>query len=372
MTQNLVNRGARKAANVDAAFAKSATEGKKSTTKKSKKNKVVPGYVQFLRDYYAALASAFLMYTYLMYVFMKDGNYRGFMELSYKSKDTGRYFHGFEDWKMVVTLINVLMVCRWICQELVFAPIALFVKPRMKPSQLYKYKDMGFQLVWYSVSWVASVYYLYILTDRKLDLDMMWKGQNYPTESENPHISSIFGFKLFYLFELSFWLQMILITMIEEKRKDFHVMMAHHFLTSGLIGVSYFQNFALAGCALLAEQDFADIFLPLAKLAKYSGMDGIADIVFAFFAVAWIPTRHGIFFYLFYQYNRGKIFITSDNPYNPSIGAYLSVDTINYFLIVLGLFQCLLCIWLKDIIIAVHKALTSSENLEDHRSDSDE
>ena len=65
MTQNLVNRGARKAANVDAAFAKSATEGKKSTTKKSKKNKVVPGYVQFLRDYYAALASAFLMYTYL-------------------------------------------------------------------------------------------------------------------------------------------------------------------------------------------------------------------------------------------------------------------------------------------------------------------
>ena len=101
-------------------------------------------------------------------------------------------------------------------------------------------------------------------------------------------------------------------------------------------------------------------------------MDGVADIVFAFFAVAWIPTRHGIFFYLFYQYNRGKLFVTPENPYDPTIGAYLSVSTINYFLIVLGLFQCLLCIWLKDIIIAVHKALTSSENLEDHRSDSDD
>ena len=78
------------------------------------------------------------------------------------------------------------------------------------------------------------------------------------------------------------------------------------------------------------------------------------------------------FFYLFYHYNNGKTFVTADNPYNPDIGAYLSVETINYFLVVLALFQCLLCIWLKDIVIAVHKALTSSENLEDHRSDSDE
>lgn len=371
MSQSLVNRGARKTPNNSGENTTENTVTNKSK-RKAKKKKVVAGYVTFLRDYYAAIASVLLMYTYAMYAYMDDSYYRGFTELSYKSTETGKYFHGFEDWKMIVTLIEVLMVCRWVCQEIIFAPLALYVKPKMKASQLYKYKDMGFQLIWYTISWIASVYYLYTLTDKKFDLDLMWKGQNYPTESQNPHISSIFGFKLFYLFELAFWLHMILITMIEEKRKDFYVMMAHHFLTSGLIGVSYFQNFALAGCALLAEQDFADIFLPLAKLAKYSKLDGVADIVFAFFAVAWIPTRHGIFFYLFYQYNRGKLFVTPQNPYDPTIGAYLSVSTINYFLIVLGLFQCLLCIWLKDIIIAVHKALTSSENLEDHRSDSDD
>ena len=349
-----------------------AAPTQESRTKKKGTRKTVPAHVKFLREYYAAIALAILATTYGLYAFLEMPYFRGFVEMSYRSGETGKYFHGFEDLKMVVTLINILMVLRWVCQELVFVPLALLVKPKMKASQLYKYKDMGFQLVWYTISWIASVYYLYTLTDGTFNLEMMWLGQNYATEAKNPHISSIFGFKLFYLCELAFWLHMILITMIEEKRKDFYVMMAHHFLTSGLIGVSYFQNFALAGCALLAEQDFADIFLPMAKLFKYSGMDNVADIVFAFFAVAWIPTRHGIFFYLFYHYNNGKTFVTADNPYNPDIGAYLSVETINYFLVVLALFQCLLCIWLKDIVIAVHKALTSSENLEDHRSDSDE
>ena len=191
------------------------------------------------------IALAILASTYGLYAFLEMPYFRGFVEMSYRSGETGKYFHGFEDLKMVVTLINILMVLRWVCQELVFVPLALLVKPKMKASQLYKYKDMGFQLVWYTISWIASVYYLYTLTDGTFNLEMMWLGQNYATEAKNPHISSIFGFKLFYLCELAFWLHMILITMIEEKRKDFYVMMAHHFLTSGLIGVSYFQKILL-------------------------------------------------------------------------------------------------------------------------------
>ena len=62
--------------------------------------------------------------------------------------------------------------------------------------------------------------------------------------------------------------------------------------------------------AILVEQDFADIFLPAAKLCNYiaagtstaaSTFQTIADILFALFAVAWIPTRHGVLPLIYYS-----------------------------------------------------------------------
>lgn len=45
-------------------------------------------------------------------------------------------------------------------------------------------------------------------------------------------------------------------------------------------------------------QDFADIILPLAKMFHYGNIEPFSTIFFAAFAVAWIPTRHGLFFYI--------------------------------------------------------------------------
>ena len=100
MSQSLVNRGARKTPNNSGENTTENTVTNKSK-RKAKKKKVVAGYVTFLRDYYAAIASVLLMYTYAMYAYMDDSYYRGFTELSYKSTETGKYFHGFEDWKMI-------------------------------------------------------------------------------------------------------------------------------------------------------------------------------------------------------------------------------------------------------------------------------
>ncbi len=79
---------------------------------------------------------------------------------------------------------------------------------------------------------------------------------------------------------------MIFITLLEKKRKDFIEMMTHHVITSFLVVSSYLMNFTRAGTAILVEQvskwfsfvsidlvflqDFADIFLPLAKMLKYA------------------------------------------------------------------------------------------------------
>jgi very-long-chain ceramide synthase len=350
---------------------KPAAPGSPAVPSKKKSNrkleKLSPIMI-YLRANYSIIAFALLS---TLFVAAKSGLFpgaTGYVEMKHQWPATGEYVTGPQDLKFVVGLVLFLLIARWGVCSLIFKPLAQYAVPGMKPELEFKYTDMGWQLVWYTGSWVASVYFLYERTG--FDLEKCWQFQNYPDNS-NPHLRLSYGFKLFYLTELAFWLHMILITLIEERRKDFPVMMAHHFLTSGLIFSSYYLNMASIGTAVLAEQDFADIFLPLAKLFKYSKCNNLADIVFAFFAVAWIPTRHGLFFYILRSIYNSPQYVTDVNPYNPAIGGYLSQTTINVFMVVLSLFQCLLLIWLKDIVVAVHKALTSTGNVEDQRSDSD-
>ena len=73
---------------------------------------------------------------------------------------------------------------------------------------------------------------------------------------------------------------MIVITLLEKKRKDFVEMMLHHFMTSGLVISSFLFNFTRVGTAILVEQDFADIFLPLAKMFKYAKWNKVGIYIF--------------------------------------------------------------------------------------------
>lgn len=49
----------------------------------------------------------------------------------------------------------------------------------------------------------------------------------------------------------------------------------------------------------MVAQDFADIFLPIALMLKYLELETLCECMFAVFAIAWIPTRHGVFFVLY-------------------------------------------------------------------------
>ena len=97
------------------------------------------------------------------------------------------------------------------------------------------------------------------------------------------------------------------------------------------------------GTAILVEQDFADIFLPIAKMLQYAARDEsgsydngrtcktLSDIGYAVFALAWIPTRHGVFFWLYHT-----IWTTFDPKnnvakYDPSQGAYLSENVLRVY-----------------------------------------
>ena len=180
--------------------------------------------------------------------------------------------------------------------------------------------------------------------------------------------------------------------------------------------------------AILVEQDFADIFLPAAKLCNYIAagtsarertFQTVADILFAAFAVAWIPTRHGVLPMIYYSIvteaedglaaggcncGDGSALVynpdmncTSSNKYSArcltctlvlcpdhvksrpgthcccmvakgmitpdSWGTILKVYTV-----ALAIFQVLLLIWLKEIIVAVWTALVTGDLQEAERT----
>jgi len=124
------------------------------------------------------------------------------------------------------------------------------------------------------------------------DTDLLFK--NYPVG----HTTTTGPFKVYYLLQLCFWVHQLFVLCIEEWRTDMPMYLFHHLLTIFLIGSSYCINGTRIGTAILVEQDFADIFLPVALMLKYLELETLCECFFAIFAIAWIPTRHGIFFVL--------------------------------------------------------------------------
>eukprot|EP00850_Spirogloea_muscicola_P006411 SM000030S11420 [mRNA] locus=s30:514847:516083:- [translate_table: standard] len=90
------------------------------------------------------------------------------------------------------------------------------------------------------------------------------------------------GFYVYSVVALLFW---------ETRRKDFGVMMGHHFVSIALIAYSYATRSFRVGSIVLALHDASDVLMESAKLLKYSGRDAAASIVFALFAFSWVALR---------------------------------------------------------------------------------
>lgn len=99
-------------------------------------------------------------------------------------------------------------------------------------------------------------------------------------------------FKWYYLVQYAFWLQQIFVLNIEERRKDYHQMFAHHIVTCMLIFASYTYHMTRVGNVILCVMDVVDILLPLAKMLKYLGYNAICDCAFGVFLITWFIGRH--------------------------------------------------------------------------------
>ena len=73
------------------------------------------------------------------------------------------------------------------------------------------------------------------------------------------------GMKLYYLSQLAFWAQQILVIHLEEKRKDHYQMLTHHFVTVALMSTSYGYRQCRVGNAVLVCMDVVDLVLPVSS-----------------------------------------------------------------------------------------------------------
>src|SRR5436309_15635021 len=69
--------------------------------------------------------------------------------------------------------------------------------------------------------------------------------------------------KWYYLVQYAFWMQQILVVNIEERRKDYHQMFAHHIITCALMFGSYGYHQTRVGNAFLCVMDVVDLLLPV-------------------------------------------------------------------------------------------------------------
>ena len=75
--------------------------------------------------------------------------------------------------------------------------------------------------------------------------------------------------KWYILAQYAFWLQQIMVIHIEQRRKDHWQMLAHHFVTTGLIFASYGYHQTKIGNVILCIMDSVDLFFPVSFFLSY-------------------------------------------------------------------------------------------------------
>jgi acyl-CoA-dependent ceramide synthase len=294
----------------------------------------------------------------------------------------GTFAAGLDDGYAVAFVAASLTVLRKFFMEVVLAPLAAAggVKPG---GDRIKFKQQGWVLAYYSTAFMWGLSEI-MGSSYWMDTAALWRG--YPhTASMSP------SFKLYFVCQLAFWIHMVFVTLVEPWQKDFVVMIVHHFITIGMLGGAYGFGVLTVTHAILVEQDFADIFLPAAKLCNYiaagsSAAAGtfqtIADVLFALFAVAWIPTRHVILPMIYYSIvTEAEEGLAAGGcncgdgeklVYNPEMGCTITPEgwgtILQVYTVALAVFQVLLLIWLKEILAAVYTALVTGDLQEAEKS----
>ncbi|XP_042200125.1 ceramide synthase 6 isoform X2 [Callorhinchus milii] len=218
-----------------------------------------------------------------------------------------------------------------------------------KPSTLTKFSESMWRLVFY--------FYIFSYGVRFLS-KVPWFWDTRHCWYNYPYQQLTVDMYYYYTVELSFYWSLMFSQFTDIKRKDFFVMLLHHFATVGLITFSYVNNMLRVGTLVMCLHDASDSLLEAAKLANYAKYQRICDSLFMAFGFVFVSTRLGIY----------PVWILKTTLFESweIIGPYPSWWVFNTLLIVL---QILHGIWSYLIIRIAYKSIMKGKVSKDDRSD---
>ncbi|KAG8891976.1 sphingosine N-acyltransferase lag1 [Tulasnella sp. 417] len=235
-------------------------------------------------------------------------------------------------------------------------------RQRLDEKKVTRFAEQGWSFFYYIVYWSFGMWIHVNSPWYPFKLDNLWIGY--------PHTPIPGPVKFYYLSQLAFWLNQVIVLNLEERRKDYHQMMTHHIITTTLMVMSYVNGFTRVGCLILVLFDLCDILLPLAKMFKYMSLEPLPDITFGLFLLSWLVTRQGLYTFVV----RSVVFDTpyllpfrEDGAPEPAITRRRWAT---YSVLLTGL-AILSLIWLLEI-ARVAKSAVMGKPVEDTRSDEEE
>lgn len=316
-------------------------------------------------DRYSVLLSSIL----LSLLFVGNSFYpeytKKFVNLQYEYPDNpGKYDIGIDDGYVILTFIVVFCLVRSFLLEFVLKPVGRNRFHMRSVKSLQRFGEQGWSMIYYLFSWIFG-FYLYYHSPYYFNIDHIYSGW--------PHDQLSGLFKTYYLFQIASWFHQIIVLNVEERRKDFWQMFAHHIITVALTTGSYYYYFTRIGNVILILMDIVDVLLSFAKMLKYCGYSTLCDYMFVVFLFWWVMLRHVVYNCLTYQtWLRAKNLMADGECIAGLAQKRCWTPTVvNIFLALLGGLQVITCIWMYLILKVLVKVIKGI-GAEDVRSDEED
>jgi hypothetical protein len=173
---------------------------------------------------------------------------------------------------------------------------------------------------------------------------------------------------LYYMISLGFYLSaVVFLFFYDTRRSDFNELAFHHFVTLGLIGLSYLYGYVRCGVVVLVLHDVGDIFLYLAKTIHYFGLAGLDTAVFAIFAVTFYCTRLVLLPRISYAVSIETLQELAHNPSFNDWGKYFEKSLLHLCVFATLLYSliALHCFWFTLILKMIYREVVLGKKISD-------
>nr|G1UJF5.1 RecName: Full=Sphingosine N-acyltransferase-like protein ALT7; AltName: Full=AAL-toxin biosynthesis cluster protein 7 [Alternaria alternata]BAK64384.1 longevity assurance homolog 3 [Alternaria alternata]BBG74271.1 putative ceramide synthase [Alternaria alternata] len=204
--------------------------------------------------------------------------------LPYYDNVSGTYTRGRDDLAFIFSGVVLFTALRAISMIYLLEPLARLCGVHKK--LMVRFTEQGWLVIHHSLFWTTGMYINYN-SEYWMDLDGVWSG--FPERTMTGLT------KGYYLLQLAFWLQQIVVVNFEKRRKDYSQMLTHHLITSVLLATSYSYYQTKVGNVILCLVDIVDVLFAFAKLLKYLGFQYACDVAFCVFLASWLVARHGLY-----------------------------------------------------------------------------